>query len=302
MLLCLVFLIGFQHKAKAQYSTVKYADSVNKKRFIGVVVGSTAAYATGLIVLNKAWYSGYQRSKFHFFNDNSGWLQIDKCGHAWSSYAYGIGGIEILRWAGLPRKQAIWLGGIGGTIFQTPIEILDGFSSQWGASPGDLIANSLGSAMVIAQELAWDEQRIQMKFSAHFTDFAKTRPDVLGENYAFRVLKDYNSLTFWLSVNPNSFGADFMPNWLNLSLGYGATGMYGANGNIWTDDDGTVHDYSYVPRRRQLYFSFDFDMQKIPVKNPLLISLFRCVNMIKVPAPTISYTEGGHWKFHPLYF
>ena len=49
--------------------------------------------------------------------------------------------------------------------FLTIIEILDGQSAEWGASSGDLIANSLGSFLAIGQELKWNEQRIQLKYS-----------------------------------------------------------------------------------------------------------------------------------------
>ena len=33
---------------------------------------------------------------------------------------------------------------------------------QWGASSGDLIANTFGSLLVIGQEVAWNDQKIQL--------------------------------------------------------------------------------------------------------------------------------------------
>ena len=53
---------------------------------------------------------------------------------------------------------------MSGSIFLTIVEILDGTSKKWGASPGDLIANTAGSMLAILQELKTDEQSIQFKF------------------------------------------------------------------------------------------------------------------------------------------
>ncbi len=130
---------------------------------------------------------------------------MDKCGHAFTSYYEGVIGIEMMKWAGLPRKKAIWIGGLMGTFLQTPIEILDGFSAEWGASPGDLIANTTGSALCISQALLWDEQRIWMKFSYAPSDYAQYRPNALGSTFPEKLIKDYNAQTYWLSVNLHSF-------------------------------------------------------------------------------------------------
>ena len=44
------------------------------------------SYGITLALLNQTWYSQYERVPFHFFDDNAGWLQIDKVGHAWTAY------------------------------------------------------------------------------------------------------------------------------------------------------------------------------------------------------------------------
>ncbi|MDX5321156.1 MAG: YfiM family protein, partial [Bacteroidota bacterium] len=233
-------------------------DTLNKKRLALVLGGSGVGYTGMLIGLNKLWYQGYPKSNFHFINDNGEWLQIDKVGHMWSSYAYGIAGIEGMKWTGMERKKAIIIGGLAGTLFQTPIEILDGYSAEWGASAGDLVANSLGSVLAIGQELLWDEQRIQLKYSYWFTSYAALRPELLGGNLAERWMKDYNGHTGWLSVNPSSFGASFFPKWMSLSIGYGGDGMLGGYDNRWTDKNtGIVYDYTGIQRRRQAYLSVD---------------------------------------------
>ena len=108
---------------------------------------------------------------------------MDKLGHVASSYYTGVVGIKAYEWAGFSRKKAIWYGGLTGTFFLTIIEILDGQSAEWGASSGDLIANTTGSLLAISQALKWDEQRIQLKYSYSPTQFAIDNPEQLGGNH-----------------------------------------------------------------------------------------------------------------------
>jgi hypothetical protein len=281
------------------------ADSIpHKKRLKIVGLSSAAVYGGSLLVLNQAWYANYPRSSFHWINDNAEWLQMDKCGHLLASYSYGIAGIDLMKWTGMERKKAIWIGGMMGTIFQTPIEILDGFSAQWGASAGDLLANSLGTALVISQELAWDEQRFQPKFSYSPGPYASYRPGLLGNSWYSSILKDYNAQTYWLSVNLSSFFKNApLPKWLNLSFGYGAEGMLGGTQNTWTDaTTGIKKDYSEIERYRQFLVSADIDMTKIPVKSPVLKKMFRYMNIIKIPAPAYEFGSNGKSRFYWIYF
>ena len=281
-----------------------YAQELNKKRLYLVGGGALTGYTVLLTGLNQAWYVNYPKSSFHFINDSREWMQVDKFGHAWTSYVYGLAGVELMKWTGMERKKAIWIGGLAGTLFQTPIEILDGFSAEWGASASDLIANSVGSALVISQELAWDEQRLLFKYSCHLTDYARLRPNLLGNSLPERVLKDYNGQTYWLSASPGSFNPDsFWPDWLCISLGYGANGMLGGYRNWWYDGNGQlIGAYASLPRYRQYYLSLDIDLQKLPVKNPFLKRALKVVNCIKIPAPAFSWSERHGLRFHPLYF
>lgn len=296
----LLFLLLLPSLAQAQFRL----DSLNYKQRKTVVYAGSGIVYTGIMVgLSVAWYSDYAQSKFHFFNDNSGWLQIDKFGHSFTSYGYGLGGIEMMKWTGMEKKKAIIIGGLAGTIFQTPIEVLDGFSVGWGASPGDLIANVAGSAFAIGQELLWDEQRIQYKFSYSPSGYHQYRPNVLGENPIFAGLKDYNGQTYWLSSSPGAFFKDsFWPKWLQLSAGYGVGGLLGAESNIWTDQNGVVQDYSYIARRREYYLTLDIDLTQIKVRNSFLKKFMRAVNLIKIPAPAIRWSPGKKPVYYGLYF
>jgi len=266
---------------------------LSKKRLY-VVAGTEAALYTGSIIgLNSLWYDDYPRSDFHSFNDNDEWLQMDKAGHVLSSYYIGRVGMNLLRWSGVERKKTIWYGGLLGFAYLGTVEALDGFSSAWGFSSGDLAANALGTALLIGQEYAWEEQRITLKFSSHRTNFPRYRPDVLGRTRTEQIIKDYNGQTYWLSVNVASFlgeGTRF-PQWLNLAFGYGAEGMVGGKENpVTTNSQGNIVTF---PRYRQYYLSFDIDLTKLGDQSPFMRALTNTFGFLKIPAPAIGFDRLG---------
>ena len=178
--------------------------TLNKQKRNILLISEAAAYTVALFSLNQLWYSNYPKSDFHFINDNGEWLQMDKMGHLTSSYYTGVAGIKAYQWTGMSRKNAIWYGGMTGSFFLTIIEILDGHSAEWGASAGDLIANTSGSLLAIGQALKWNEQRIQLKYSYSPSDLANLNVEQLGKNHLQRFLKDYNAQTYWMSFNLKS--------------------------------------------------------------------------------------------------
>lgn len=277
----------------------------NKKRIQLVAAANIAGYGGALVALNAIWYAKYPRSGFHFFNDNAEWLQMDKAGHVYSAYLESNASMEMWRWAGLPRKERIWIGGLSGVAYQSIIEILDGFSAEYGFSPGDFAANILGSATFVAQELAWDEQRIKIKFSFHRKNYGEAdldarANDLYGKTEAERFIKDYNAQSYWVSANIHSFFPEAkLPRWLNISVGYGAEGMFGARSNIAVAKNGNViFDRSDIRRYRQWYLSPDVDFTKIRTNKKGVKVLLFVLNSFKFPAPTLEYSKGsfkGHW-------
>nr|WP_314835650.1 DUF2279 domain-containing protein [uncultured Flavobacterium sp.] len=296
----LVFLIGF-HFVSAQNavgSFLKPSDSLDKKRQNSIVIAESVLAAGALVGLNQLWYADYPQSNFHFINDNSEWLQMDKLGHSFSSYHLGRFGSEMLQWSGASKKNQLIYGAGLGFAFLTAVEVLDGYSSEWGASTGDVIANASGTALYISQELLWKEQRITPKFSFHTTQFAAYRPDVLGRSLSEQILKDYNGQTYWLSTNLYSFSkGSKIPKWLNLAIGYGANGMVSGN-----TENNPQNSTQKVERFRQFYLSFDVDLTKIETKSHFLKTIFSVFNTIKIPAPTIEYSANEGLKGHWLYF
>lgn len=291
-----LILYASHNHATAQFFVP--SDTLNKNRFWLATSIAAVGYTGTVIGLNELWYKDYPRSDFHFFNDNDSWLQMDKMGHALTSYQLGRYGYKVLKWSGVSEKKALWYGGGFGLFFLTTIEVMDGYSSEWGFSHGDAIANVSGTALFWTQQLLWEEQRMQLKFSYSPSDYAIYRPETLGSGGVESMLKDYNGQTIWLSINPSSFfnkEDPFLP-WLNVAIGYGANGMTGGTSNPDFNAEGVpLPDYN---RYRQLYLSFDIDLTRIPVKSPALKTLFSVVGFIKIPAPAIEFSQGKaqwHW-------
>lgn len=277
---------------------LKPSDTLNKKRQNSVYISEAVLASGALISLNQFWYADYPKSDFHFINDNAEWLQMDKVGHLYSSYHIGRFGAEALNWSGTSKKKQLIYGASVGFVFLTAVEVMDGFSMEWGASMGDIVANATGAALYVSQEIVWNEQRIIPKFSYHKTQYSNYKPDILETTVSEQILKDYNGQTYWLSTNIYSFSkGSKIPKWLNVALGYGGEGMISGN------------DYNFTsiltpkPEKfRQFYLSLDVDLSKINTKSHFLKTIFSVLNSVKIPAPTIEYSLQSGFKFHTFYF
>jgi len=295
------FSLFFSSVSIAQNSIENFltpSDSLNLQRRNTVVISEAVLASTTLVGLNQLWYANYSKSDFHFINDNGDWLQVDKAGHAFSSYHLVRLGCNALKWTGESQKNQLIYGASLGFVFLSTVEIFDGYSSQWGASMGDVVANASGTALFVSQELLWKQQRIVPKFSFHTTHYALARPEIFGNAFNEQLLKDYNGQTYWLSANLSSFLTDIkIPKWLNLAIGYGAEGMVTGHDELLPN--------SALPkgkRFRQYYLSLDVDLTKIKTQSPVLKTLFSLFNWVKIPAPTLEFTQYNKLKGHFIYF
>lgn len=289
-------------------SSIRKSYFVNPKSRIRLVTtANILGYGGAMIGLYSAWYKDYPQSSFHFFNDNKEWKQVDKVGHMYSAYIESKGSMELWRWAGLSDKKRIWIGGLSGAMYQTVIETLDGFSSEWGWSWGDFTANCIGSGLLVSQELLWKEQRIDVKFSFHRVNYAEPmlheRADSLyGKGFLSRMLKDYNGQTYWLSANLKSFfPKSNIPAWLNIAVGYGADGMFGAEDNTWKDKNGNLLNRNDIARYRQWYIAPDINLMKIKTKSKLIKTALFFFNSFKFPMPSVGFSKNGV-EFNWLHF
>ena len=271
-----------------------------KKRIKGMAIAQSTTYAVGMIGLYSAWYKDYPQGSFRFFNDVDEWKGMDKIGHAYSAYAESKASMELWRWTGISRKKRIWYGGLSGAAYQTVIEVLDGFSREWGWSWADFAANMAGSGMLIAQELAWDEQRIQFKWSFHKKRYGdavlnERSNDIFGKSRAERFLKDYNGQTYWLSTSLKPFFPESrLPSWLQISVGTGIEGVFGARSNIAYDENGNTTFYQpQIDRYRQWYLAPDIDLTKIKTRKKGIKVALQVLNILKFPTPSLGYSKNG---------
>ena len=280
----------------------------NKNRIRFVTISNIAGYSGIMAGLYFAWYKDYPQSGFHTFNDSREWLQQDKVGHLFSSYITSRASMELWRWSGIERKKRIWYGGLSGAAYHTIIETLDGFSEQWGWSWSDFATNILGSGALIAQELAWNDQRIKLKFSFHKKVYGdpelnRRSDELFGQNFANRMLKDYNGDTFWASINLKPFFKDSnLPEWLSLSIGHGAEGLFGGEENIGKDVNGNiVFDRRDVTRYRQWFIAPDIDLSKIKTNKKGVRLVLNLLSALKFPTPSLEFSN-GKIKAHAIHF
>lgn len=243
------------------------------------------------------------------------WANIDKYGHAYTTYLYTDLLHDMTIWTGVNDRTSLWMAAGAANLFQLTIEIMDGYNTRWGFSVWDLGFNFSGSALYVGQELLWDEQRIRLKFSTFPQTYSsrivpsadnsgtmtykERTQNLYGTGLASRLLKDYNGQTYWLSVNLASFGIPH-PQWLNWAIGVGAYDIYGGFDNEWIADN-TIYRTPFSPTT-VFYLSPDINWTAFKGKNGFINSLLELMNYIKAPLPAISVDMHGNIEWYLVFF
>ena len=290
-------------------NTLKGQDSTNKERKLQKWVLGSVQVGFGLgsfYTLNKAWYSNYPRTNFHFYNDWKEWQQMDKIGHSWSAFQLSRLSSNLWEAAGTPKSKAAWIGSLSSMGYMSIIEILDGYSDKWGFSAYDILSNTVGASAFLIQELKWKEERLLLKLSYFPVQYGTLSPradDLFGKSGIEKLLKDYNGQTYWASLNIRSFLPESQaPQWLNLAIGYGAKTMLGGYENSWTDNNGQPIVRPDIVRYKRFYLSLDIDLNRIKTKNRTLKTILSAANVLKIPAPALELNSQGRVRFHPLFY
>ena len=283
----------FTQQAMAQPPFLPPSDQFRKDRLDDVVIAEAVIFTITSIGLYYLWYKKFPKRKFHSFNDGKEWLQMDKVGHATTAYNISSMQYDLMRWCGVQRNDAILSATLTSLAYLSIIEVMDGFSTNWGFSGYDMLANFSGTAFFAAQQYGWNEQRISMKVSAHLSPFAKENKQLLGATLPSRLMKDYNGQVYWLSFNLRSFLPvnSSVPEWANLALGYGATGMT----NAFPPKDISEKRY------RRFFLAPDADLFRIPSKSSIESASY-LGKFIKIPAPAIEFNSKRKFKLHAFYF
>ncbi len=296
----LIGLLSLSTLKAQKISKKNYPEEIQKGKLATAIISESIFYVGGMSYLQFIWYKDHDRVPFHFYNDNSGYQQVDKFGHAFGSYMESYIGYHWLRSAGVPKKQSLLYGGTLGFLLQAPIEVFDGLYEGWGFSWGDIIANTVGAGLLIGQELLFDDLVFKYKLSLSPSEYAPMANGYLGNNIWESLFYDYNSHTFWLSSNINRFvQQDKLPDWLNLAVGYSANGMFGEFENR------TYYRGVHIPettRYRQYLLSLDIDWTKIHTNSKFLNALLQAMAFIKLPFPAIEFNSLGKFKAYWMYY
>ena len=255
-------------------------------------------YSVGNIVLYNTWYKPYNTGQFRTFNDQKEWFGMDKVGHFVTSWWITSFIRETSQMSGFNKKQAKWMSVIYPTLFMTSIEVMDGFSDGWGFSKADLFSNCSGIAFSYLQSEIPVLNDFHLKYSWNPGSLSSYRPNMLGRSIPERMLKNYNEQTYWLSM-PLHLLHQKIPNWLCLSVGYGAEGMLGARSNEW-QTEGKLFNYSSIKRERQWSLSLDIDLSKFKVKGKAWKLLTSAIRWVKIPAPALHFNQTSGIHFSPI--
>ncbi len=222
------------------------------------------------IYQRNAWWKD-QRSSFHFTNDWEYALYIDKVGHF-----YGANLLAHLFSAGLEAgniqsEQAAIYGSVAALAFQLYVEIEDGFGPNWGFSPGDAIANVLGSGYALGQYYFPYLKNFQFKFS--YWPSQKMKDGTHKGNG----IDDYEGQIYWLSLRmknllPKSI-SEYWPAWLCLAGGLSVRNLDGIGGG-----------------QREFYIALDLDAEEIPLHGSGWQFVKNTLNYIHFPMPGIRVT------------
>jgi hypothetical protein len=286
-------------KLAAQNNTI-VIDSLNSKKFWGVNTSLAAATFGSHGALYFIWYKNEQLEPFHFFNDCKNWLQMDKVGHGFTAYHINRISSDMYRWSGVQRDKSTWIGLGFSMTYLGILELMDGFSSGWGFSGCDMLANFCGSALYSGQELLFNRQFFIPKFSFSRSPYAGYRPEVLGSTIFEEILKDYNGQTYWMSFSPFGFSRKTVfLNWLCLSVGYSSDQQLVGNSLSYEYmENGEMKTFH---ASRQWLFSLDIDLSRIPVKRAWLKKTLKQLNVVKIPFPTFTVGPSSR-SFQWLYF
>lgn len=304
---CLLWLIiGVVHRWVPSGLTawMRPSEAPNRNRQLGMFAALFAIWAGVLYGLSVLWYTQTSQMGFHWFNDNDSWLQVDKFGHFFTTFQEARLMMLMWQWTGMGRRKAAIAGMVGGILYQTPIELFDGFQDAYGASWGDLMANTLGAIACYVQARFLGDFLVLSKFSISSHALAAVRPGMFGDNFFQQILKDYNGQTYWFSFQANRLHPKLnsLPSWLCLSVGYGADGMIGGTENRFQDKEGNWVEMPELDRVRQIYLSFDIQWDKIVFPTPWLKTSVAVFSLVKIPAPTLEWNASEGFLWHWLHF
>lgn len=273
IILNLIFTVELYAKTSSDTNSVSYTK-------LGIISGISVG---GIIIgeLNQKQTYWNERTSFHvmdFKTEYNDALLADKYGHLFFAYAVSRTYSTAFEWSGFNRKNATLLGGAVAFLYQTYIEIQDGFSTgapYLGFSVGDMLANTTGAIFPYLQLQAPVLQNFNFKIS-----FQKSANyEKIGYN---SITEDYESTFHWLSINVNGLLSENAKKWypafINFAIGHSVKNIdrYGAGNH-------------------ELYLAFDWNLEALPGDSFILKLLKQTFNLYKLPAPAVKIYPNVVW-------
>ena len=248
---------------------------------LAVVSGALAGTIAAIHIYQSNGWWKENRASFHFREDLKYGLNVDKLGHFYGGTAATYIFRKSFRWANLSETSALWWGAGASTLFQTYIEIEDGFST-WGFDRVDFASNVAGAFYPVAQHYVPALRDFNMKFSYHPSPLLSEAGGVGFRGQKHIMFDDYEGQTIWFSARVHNLVPEsvrpFWPEWLCLALGYGVR------------DVGTTNPY------RVYFIALDLDMTKIiPQDSGLLQTLGEVLDFIHLPLPAVRVSPNVAW-------
>ena len=266
-------------------STETELASINKTR-LALVSGTLLS---SMIVIHIYQQNGWwkdNRAPFHFQEDLVYGLSVDKIGHFYGGYLLGFVMEKSFEWANVPEENALWIGAGGALLFQSYVEIEDGFS-KWGFDRVDWLSDLGGAAWNPLRHYVPYLKNFDLKFSYHPSSLLGEKGGIGFKGQKHLMIDDYEGQTLWLGFKiknllPGSV-EEYWPSFLGIAAGYGAREIAGDNPH------------------RVYFIAPDLDMTKIiPDNTKFLKSLGEALNFVHLPLPAIKFGHGVVW--YGLYF
>ena len=210
-----------------------------------IVIGSISATAVGGFA---AWWNRGFDTRLDIANE--GWFGddtysggIDKLGHGFSFYVGTRLMNRALGWAGVPHGESLPLATALSLGLGLGVEVLDGLArgGKYGFSWQDLVIDVAGTGLAV---LAESDAGFDRRFAVRWL-----RADVPDAR------RGYDRHRYFAVMRPSGFDAVGPSNplrWLELMVGYGATGFAGDEEGIPSPD-----------RRRSLYVGVGIDVTQV---------------------------------------
>ena len=226
---------------------------------------------------------------------------MDKIGHACTSYQLNKVSHSLFKKNNIKKpllKSSVYTFG-----YMLGVELLDGYSTEWGFSIYDVIGNGLGTMLYTFQERKFKNQPFKIKFSSHKSTYASCRPSLLGENRLQQIIKDYNGQTYWLTFNYNELWNKRIKlfDYIDFAFGYSIDGFTGGHNNPEISScNCLINDCNNLKRTSQFIFSVDLNTSKIKNKHPILGKFLLPFDIVKIPFPAFILNNSKNFKL--IYF